>query len=74
MEVLDISVSGTKAAKPTPVCVVLDSDATHERIAKTPSEMVEGTRQFKDELLVRLADKGQLWPDATINAACHLVD
>jgi hypothetical protein len=74
MEVLDISVSGTKAAKPTPVCVVLDSDATPERLARSGESIVteDGARWFKDELLVRLADKGKLYPDAKINAAFRL--
>jgi hypothetical protein len=72
---LDISVSGTKTAKPTTKQIISGAtleqlqDATHERIFKSPSEIVEGTRVFKDDLLVRLADKGQLWPDPKINLA-----
>jgi hypothetical protein len=81
MQILDISVSGTKAAKPTPT-EQINTGPTLERIRKSVATDAEGglevifnedgARQFKDELLVRLADKGQLWPDATINAACHL--
>jgi hypothetical protein len=72
LQILDISIS--KVAKPTPVCVVLDSDATPERLARSGESIVteDGARQFKDELLVRLADKGQLWPDATVNMALRL--
>jgi hypothetical protein len=49
--------------------LVVDNDATPERIARSESTIVDGTRQFQDELLVRMASKGQLYPDATINAA-----
>jgi hypothetical protein len=74
-------------AKPAPYKVrdnSSDSDTgpTLERIKKTFAtdkdgglEVVfneDGARQFKDELLVRLADKGQLWPDAKGNAALRL--
>jgi hypothetical protein len=70
MELLDISISGKKAGP------------TLERISKTFATDKEGglevtfnqdgARQFKDELIARLADKGQRYPDAKINAACHL--
>jgi len=74
MEVLDISVSGTKTAKPTPTEQInTDNDATHNRILKSPSDInPDGARWFKDELLVRLADKGQLYPDAKFNMAFKL--
>lgn len=48
---------------------VIHEDATPQRLAKGDSIITEGTRQFQDELLVRLAAKGQLYPDAKINAA-----
>ena len=81
MELLDISVSGSKVAKPTPTEQII-TGPTFERIRKSITtdkdgglEVIfneDGARQFKDELLVRLADKGQLWPDATTNAALRL--
>jgi hypothetical protein len=81
MEVLDISISGTKTAKPTPT-EQIKTGPTLERIKKTFATNKEGglevifnedgARQFQDELIVRMASKGQLWPDATTNAACHL--
>lgn len=49
--------------------LVIDNDATPERIAMSPSEVTDGTRQFQDELLVRMASKGQLYPDKAVNAA-----
>jgi hypothetical protein len=47
-------------------------DATPERLARSPESTVtaEGARQFSDGLLERMAAKGQLYPDATINQAC----
>lgn len=46
------------------------NDATHERIARSPSTVnADGARQFEDELLVRMAGKGQLWPDQKANEA-----
>jgi hypothetical protein len=76
---LDISISGRKIPKveqPTlyRASNIPDVDiATPERLRKSKSTVTEdGARQFKDELLVRLADKGQLYPDATINLACKL--
>lgn len=49
--------------------LIVDNDTTPERLALSPSIVVDGTRQFQDELLQRLASKGHLWPDRTINAA-----
>jgi hypothetical protein len=80
MQILDISVSGRKIPKVTkPIAykarVVADDDmATPERLARSDeSALVEdGARQFKDDLLVRLADQGKLYPDAKINMACKL--
>jgi hypothetical protein len=80
MELLDISISGRtipKVAHPAPYKArnIPDVDtATPERLAMSDESTVtdDGARQFKDELLVRLADKGQLYPNATINAACKL--
>jgi hypothetical protein len=49
-------------------------DATPQRIAHANDNFIvtaEGARQFTDELLIRLASKGQLYPDATINKACE---
>jgi hypothetical protein len=47
-------------------------DATPERLAKTngalPTFNAAGARILNDSLLERLADKGQLYPDAGINA------
>jgi hypothetical protein len=79
MQILDISISGRKIPKveqPTLYKArnIADVDtATPDRLAKSDSTITEdGTRQFNDELLVRMASKGQLYPDAKINAACHL--
>lgn len=44
-------------------------DATPERLAMSESTVVDGVRQFQDELLVRLASKGQLWAGTEQNAA-----
>jgi hypothetical protein len=47
------------------------TDATPERLLKSDSVIVEdGARHFNDDLLVRLAGKGQLYPDPAINLAC----
>ena len=44
--------------------------ATPERLAMGESTVGEdGARQFQDELLVRMAGKGQLWPGGEANAA-----
>jgi hypothetical protein len=79
MHLLDISISGRtipKVDQPIPYKAreVPDFDtATPERLAMGESVVTEdGARQFKDELLVRLADKGKLWSDAKINAALLL--
>ena len=73
MQILDISIS--KTAKPTPT-EHINTGPTLERINKSDATIggvtEDGARWFKDELLVRLADKGKLYPDAKINAACHL--
>jgi hypothetical protein len=53
----------------THLTLVVDNDATPERLARSPSQVIDGTRQFQDELITRLASKGQLWPDSAINAA-----
>jgi hypothetical protein len=67
----DISVTGK--AKPTRPEVSNDDIATPERLAKSASALApNGARVFKDELLDRLAVKGQLYPDPTINEACRL--
>jgi hypothetical protein len=70
MELLDISISG-KPAGPTleriKKTLATDKDGGLEVIFNE-----DGARWFKDELLVRMADKGQLYPDATINMACRL--
>jgi hypothetical protein len=79
MEMLDISISGRtipKVEHPTLYAArtVPDADlATPERLAMSADSTVteDGGRQFKDELLVRLADKGQLYPDAITNLACR---
>ena len=48
-------------------------DATHERIAMSPSEVnADGARVFRDDLLTRLADKGHLWPDKETNQALQM--
>lgn len=57
--------------------LVVDNDATPQRLAHSGgidgSTFTEnGTRQFRDELLDRMASKGQLWPDAKVNEACQL--
>jgi hypothetical protein len=77
MQLMDISVSGGKATSPPPPIVgdeLATPDVTPERLARSAesTRTEDGARWFKDELLVRLADKGQLWPDATTNAACKL--
>jgi hypothetical protein len=76
---LDISISGRKIPKVKQTTLskasnILDIDtATPERLRKSESTVTEdGARQFKDELLARLADRGQLYPDAKINMACRL--
>lgn len=51
------------------LALIPTTDATPERIAKSESTVTEGTRQFQDELLVRMASKGQLYPDTDTNAA-----
>jgi len=65
---LDVSVGGTASAE----TVLLGP--TLERAAKSGDGGVttDGARHFNDELLVRLANKGHLYPDATINMACKL--
>jgi hypothetical protein len=66
MALLDISINGTKPPKPisyTARVAINDDIATPERLARSePTINEDGVRQFKDELLVRLADKGQLDP------------
>lgn len=54
--------------------LVVDNDAaTPERIAQSPSTInADGARKFEDELLVRMAGKGQLWPDQKVNEALLL--
>lgn len=49
--------------------LVVDNDATPERLAKSSESIVttDGARQFQDELLTRMARRGQLYPDAKIN-------
>jgi hypothetical protein len=75
---LDISISGRKipnVAKPIAYAARAVGDiATPERLARSEESTFteDGARWFKDELLIRLADKGQLWPDAAINMACKL--
>lgn len=48
--------------------------ATPERLAMSAESIItaDGARQFQDELLIRLARKGQLWPDQRTNEACQL--
>lgn len=61
---------------PHPLRLVVDNDAaTPERLAMSDGESIvteDGARQFSDELLDRMARKGQLYPDAKINEACQL--
>lgn len=55
--------------------LVVDNDATPERLAKSSGESIvttDGARQFQDELLTRMARRGQLYPDAKINEALHM--
>ena len=54
--------------------VVDNQDATPERLAMSESSITteEGARQFQDELLTRLASKGQLYPNGEINEAMRL--
>jgi hypothetical protein len=63
-----------KVEHPTPykLRLVVDNDiATPDRLAKSDSALSDdGARIFADELLVRMASKGQLWPDAKANEAC----
>jgi hypothetical protein len=74
MQTLDISISGTK--KPTVIDGTKESGPTIERTNKANAESggitSVGARFFQDDLLIRLANKGQLYPDATINMACRL--
>lgn len=52
-----------------------DNDATPERLAKSSGESIvtaDGARQFQDELLTRMANRGQLYPDAKTNEALHI--
>lgn len=52
---------------------VADLDAaTPERLDRSESIVTEGVRQFQDELLVRLASKGQLWTGTKENEALLL--
>jgi hypothetical protein len=48
------------------------NDATPERLAHSIENHIgdDGARHFTDELLIRMANKGQLYPDADINRAC----
>lgn len=55
--------------------LVVDNDsATPERLAMSGESITtaDGARQFQDELLTRLASKGQLWPNKEINEAMQL--
>jgi hypothetical protein len=54
--------------------LVAVNEATPERLARTTDSTIteDGARQFQDDLLVRLASKGQLYPDAEINQALLL--
>lgn len=47
------------------------NETTPERLARSDSSTIteDGARQFQDDLLVRMANKGQLYPDAEINQA-----
>lgn len=56
------------------VRLVVDNEAaTPERLAMGESIVTaDGARQFQDELLTRLASKGQLYPDGQINEAMRL--
>lgn len=60
---------------PPKLRLVVDNDATPERLAKSDGESIvttEGARQFQDELLTRMARRGQLYPDAKTNEALHM--
>lgn len=60
---------------PPHIRLVVDNDATPERLAKSEGESIvttEGARQFQDELLTRMARKGQLYPEAKTNEALLL--
>lgn len=48
------------------------NDATPERLAHSNDNHIgdDGARHFTDELIVRMASKGQLYPDIFINRAC----
>lgn len=49
------------------------SGPTPERVAKTDGgNVVEGARVFRDEILQRLFDRGQLWADKKGNAALYM--
>jgi hypothetical protein len=50
----------------------LTEDATPERLARSESTITDGVRQFQDDLLVRLAGKGQLWTGKAENQALLL--
>lgn len=47
-------------------------DATPERLAKSANNFIgeDGARRFQDDLLSRMGNKGQLYPNAAINTAC----
>lgn len=48
-------------------------DTTHERIKLTPSVInSDGARQFTDDVLTRMAEKGQLWTGKAENEALEL--
>src|SRR5437899_879310 len=76
MQLLDISVSASKATQkqPAPPLITNITDATPERVAKGESTLTEsGARQFRDALLDRLADSEQLYQgDKLMNAALKL--
>lgn len=69
----NISISMPMQLEPIPV-VKLANDATPERLARSTLSTVteDGARRFQDDLVTRMAGKGQLYPDAKINEACEL--
>jgi hypothetical protein len=62
------------ATNPAVVVRTVVGDATPERLARStpPTTTEDGATRFQDELLTRLASKGQLYPDRLINEACEL--
>jgi hypothetical protein len=61
------------ALSPNQARLIQNTGPTPERVAKSDGgDIVDGARVFRDEVLQRLFDRGQLWPDKAGNEALYM--